>query len=395
MSKKVLTVDDSKTVRIIVKKHLSAFGVEILEAENGEIGVAQAKEGMPDLILLDYNMPVMDGHQTLLALKEDPSTNPIPVIMLTTETVQETVLKLVKVGLKDFIAKPFTREILLKKVNSILSIYEGDEPPTVENMPTIAAALPHPPGGEGKTVILAVDDKVNILKNLAEFLGDTYFVIQCETGAAAEEAMGKYHFDYFFLDVTMPDKNWADIYGSYQSIKKDTSSPKKTVIMTLRTAEADIAKAANFGIQVTLYKPFTAMDVAGAIENLQMLASGKKLPWLERSGNVRILHCPGNKNPKYNSFITALKTEIVQEVEGMAEEGLTELVVDLGEGFISGVNIAQKFIDFINFTAKLKLNIRLVVESAQARESAKSISEIAHLPTDTSLEFALKAFAEK
>ena len=394
MGMKVLTVDDSKTVRLIVTKHLSAFGVEILEAENGEIGVAKAKEGMPDLILLDYNMPVMDGHQTLLALKDDPVTKPIPVIMLTTETVQETVLKLVQVGLKDFIAKPFTREILLKKVNSIMKIYEGDEPPSPENVHAPAAALPLPPGGEGKTVVLAIDDKVNILKQVTEFLGEKYFVIQAETAAAAEEAMGKYHFDFILLDLTMPDKNWADIFASYQSIKKDAASPKKVATMTLRTADADIAKASSLGIQVHLYKPFAApTDVTGVLENLQALASGKKLPWLERAGDVRILHCPSNKSTKHETFVNALKGEIKQEIEGMAEEGLTKLAIDLGEGFISGVNIAQKFIDFVEFTAKLKLNVRLVVESAQARESAKGLAEIAHLPTDTTLDFSLKAFS--
>jgi len=392
MSKKVLTIDDAKTVRMIVTKNLSPFGVEILEAENGEIGVAKAKEGLPDLILLDFNMPVMDGHQTLLALKGDPSTSQIPVIMLTTETVQDTVLKLIKVGLKDFIAKPFTREILLKKVNSVLGLFEGDEPPTAENIQAAAAGPPIPPGSEGKTVVLGIDDKSNILKMLEEYLGDKFFVIKAETGAAAEEAMKQYHFDYMFLDLTMPDKNWTDIYGAYRAIKKDKANPKRVAVMTLRTAEADIKKAADLGIQVIIYKPFIAQDVTNTMDDLQALASGKKLPWLERYGNVRILRCPNDKNPKITAFVTALKGEIIQEVEGMAEEGLTGLIIDLGEGFLSSVNIAQKFIDFIGHTAKLKLNIRLVVESAQAREAAKNFSEIAHLPTDTSLEFALKAY---
>jgi two-component system cell cycle response regulator len=391
MSNKVLTIDDSKTVRLIITKHLSVFGVEVFEAENGEIGVAKAKETKPDLILLDYNMPVKDGHQTLLELKEDPSTNPIPVIMLTTETVQETVLKLIKLGLKDYIAKPFTREILLKKVNGIFKIYDGDEPPSAENVQAVAAAAPPPPGSEGKTAILAIDDKVNILKMLSEYLGDKYFVFQAETAAAAEEALSKYHFDYMFLDLTMPDKNWSEIYNSYVSIKKEAASPKKVAAMTLLTAEADIAKAMGMGIQVMLYKPFTAADTANAIENLQTLASGKKLPWLERRGDIRILRCPGNKSSKLNTFIGEIKTEIVKEVEGMAEEGHTNLIIDLGEGFLD-TKTAQKFIDFIGMTAKLKLNIRLVAESTQAREAAKSFSEISHLPTDISLDVALKAF---
>ncbi len=72
MAKIVLTIDDSRTLRIIVGKYLKPFGVEILEAENGAAGITKAREGSPNLILLDYNMPVMDGCQTLENLKKDP-----------------------------------------------------------------------------------------------------------------------------------------------------------------------------------------------------------------------------------------------------------------------------------------------------------------------------------
>jgi two-component system cell cycle response regulator len=78
MGKKVLTIDDSRTVRSVISKHLSQFSVGMSEAENGEQGIAVARENMPDLILLDYNMPVMDGYHTLVELKTDPELNPSP-----------------------------------------------------------------------------------------------------------------------------------------------------------------------------------------------------------------------------------------------------------------------------------------------------------------------------
>jgi two-component system, cell cycle response regulator len=245
MSKKVLTIDDSKTVRIIIAKHLTPYGVQILEAENGEQGVIRAREGNPDLILLDYNMPVMDGYHTLIELKADPALKQIPVVMLTTETVKDTVLKLIKLGLKDFIAKPFTRELLLQKINPILSLYEGSEAPAA---PSAAAAAPIEAVPSGKTVILAIDDKENILKLLKEYLGEQFHVLSAGSGSTAEMTMKRNHFDYMFLDLSMPDMNWYDIYNSYISIKKSASSPKKVVVMTLRTAQEDIARAAGLGI---------------------------------------------------------------------------------------------------------------------------------------------------
>jgi two-component system, cell cycle response regulator len=390
MSKKVLTIDDSKTVRIIIAKHLTPFGVQILEAENGEQGVARAREGNPDLILLDYNMPVMDGYHTLTELKSDPALKNIPVMMLTTETVKDTVLKLIKLGLKDFIAKPFTRELLLQKINPILSLYEGNEVPAAPSAASAAPAEAVPPG---KIVVLAIDDKENILKLLKDYLGERFYVLGAGSGSTAEMAMKRNHFEYMFLDLSMPDMNWFDIYNSYVSIKKSIASPRKVAVMTLRTAQEDIARATSLGIHEILYKPFTGEDVAKVIGQLMACDSSKKGSRLESSGDVRILHCPSDKSSTFRAFASALNSNILKEIDEMAEEGLTKLIIDLGEGFLSDIIIAQKFIDLIDHTRKLSFSIRLVAESQQAREAIKQFAETAQLPADTSLECALKAIA--
>jgi two-component system, cell cycle response regulator len=391
MSKKVLTIDDSKTVRIIITKHLAPFGVQILEAENGEQGVARAREGNPDLILLDYNMPVMDGYHTLAELKSDPALKHIPIIMLTTETVQETVIKLIKLGLKDFIAKPFTRELLLKKVNPILSLYQGNELPSAPST-VIAAPLEAVPSG--KKVVLAIDDKENILKLLKDYLGERFHMLSAGSGRGAETIMKQNHFDYMFLDLSMPDMNWQDIYNFYVGIKKGMSSPKKVAVMTLRTAQEDIARAAGLGIQQILYKPFVREDVADAIEHLILNETNRKGSHLEQDGDVRILHCPSDKSFKFRPFISALNSNIPEEINDMAEEGGVKLVIQLGEGFLSDIVVTQKFIDLIDHAHKLAISIRLVAESQHAREAIKQYKETAQLPADISLSCALKEFAE-
>jgi two-component system chemotaxis response regulator CheY len=129
MLKRVLAIDDSRAVRMLVGRHLQPFGVEVVEAENGEEGLAKARETLPHLILLDYNMPGMDGHHTLQCLKKDPNVKHIPVMMLTTEVVHSTVVKLIKLGLKDCINKPFGRGNFLCKVNKVLHLFAGDQAP--------------------------------------------------------------------------------------------------------------------------------------------------------------------------------------------------------------------------------------------------------------------------
>ena len=117
---KVLTVDDSTVVRTMVTRGLKPFGCEIVEAANGQEGVEAARREHPDLILLDVTMPVMDGLQALAAIRAEPTTKAIPVLMLTTAGGDDLVVEIVKLGVKGYIAKPFTSETFEKEVGKVL-----------------------------------------------------------------------------------------------------------------------------------------------------------------------------------------------------------------------------------------------------------------------------------
>ena len=82
MGLKILTVDDSKTIRMIVKKAFRPYDCQIVEGENGVEGLALAAKEKPDLIILDITMPVMTGAEMLAKMKEEPELKDIPVIML-------------------------------------------------------------------------------------------------------------------------------------------------------------------------------------------------------------------------------------------------------------------------------------------------------------------------
>src|SRR5262245_57294707 len=129
MRNKILTVDDSKTVRIIVKKAFKPYDCEILEAGNGVEGLAVAAKEMPDIILLDITMPVMDGVEMLTKLKADPQLKGIPVIMLTAEGGRDHVLKIAKIGVRDYLVKPFKEEVLIEKVGRVIELKPLSEGP--------------------------------------------------------------------------------------------------------------------------------------------------------------------------------------------------------------------------------------------------------------------------
>lgn len=122
MALKVLTVDDSKTIRMIVKKAFQSYNCEITEAENGVEGLAAATKIKPGLIILDITMPVMNGVEMLERLKGDADLKNIPVIMLTAESGKDNVMNIVKQGIKDYMVKPFKGEDLIERVRKFMPI---------------------------------------------------------------------------------------------------------------------------------------------------------------------------------------------------------------------------------------------------------------------------------
>jgi two-component system cell cycle response regulator len=119
---KILSVDDSKTIRMIVKRTFNPYDATVIEACNGEEGLATAAVQKPDLIILDITMPVMDGVTMLTKLKEDPSLKGIPVIMLTAESGRENVAYIAKLGVRDYLVKPFQDGQLIEKVQRVIAL---------------------------------------------------------------------------------------------------------------------------------------------------------------------------------------------------------------------------------------------------------------------------------
>jgi DNA-binding response OmpR family regulator len=390
MSKKLLTVDDSKALRMIVTRYLSPFGIKVIEAENGQQALVEARAAAPDAILLDYNMPIMDGYATLTALKEDPALKSIPVVMLTTETVQSTVVRLIKLGIKDYIAKPFTRETLIQKLNPVLDLYKGSEVPPEASAPP--AVVPSTNNAPGKPVILIIDDSEHIQKMLKEFIGEQFQIITADTGQTALPLMAREKFSYIFLDLSLPDMSGADIYKKYLEEASSPIGSRKVIAMTLRTAKNDIEQSIGLGIKNFLYKPFTRDDVRLTLDLLgteQKDHPQEKAGFLSSSGDVRILTCPAERDPNFKSFTGALSSGVIRAIDQMAEEGLSRLVIRIGEGFLSDSIATRKLIDLVERTGRLTMTVRFVADSPQEQAVLKQFAETAHIPIDSTVDFAL------
>ena len=122
MPTKILSVDDSRTIRLIVGRSFKPYDCTVFEAGNGEEGLVVAAREKPDLIILDVTMPVMDGVTMLTKLKEDAELKAIPVIMLTAESGRENVLQIARLGVRDYLVKPFKEDQLIEKAGRCVTL---------------------------------------------------------------------------------------------------------------------------------------------------------------------------------------------------------------------------------------------------------------------------------
>ena len=119
---KALIVDDEKTNRLILKKLLQKQGYETLEAEDGQQAVEQFRNEIPDIVFMDVMMPVMDGYEATVIIKQESSRKFVPVIFLTAMTDEESLAKCIEVGGDDFLVKPYDRFILQTKIKAMQRI---------------------------------------------------------------------------------------------------------------------------------------------------------------------------------------------------------------------------------------------------------------------------------
>ena len=120
MSKKILVVEDTEDNRQILRDLLGMAGYDMVEAHDGAEGVQKADEHRPDLILMDIQMPVMDGYEATRRIKANPDLKTIPIIAVTSYALSGDEEKTRAAGCDAYIAKPYSPRQMLAKVREIL-----------------------------------------------------------------------------------------------------------------------------------------------------------------------------------------------------------------------------------------------------------------------------------
>lgn len=118
---RVIVIDDSRAMRMVIRKTLSGMGHDVIEAANGQEGLDRLREQGPfEMALVDWNMPVMNGYEFVQAVRADHGRDAMKLVMVTTEVETGQVCKALEAGANEYVMKPFTPEILREKLEMVI-----------------------------------------------------------------------------------------------------------------------------------------------------------------------------------------------------------------------------------------------------------------------------------
>ncbi len=121
MSKAILVVEDQEENRYLLRRLLTRAGYDMIEAVSGEDGIVSAEQHRPDLILMDIQLPGLDGYEATRRIKANPALQSIPVIAVTSYALSGDEAKALAAGCDAYVAKPFSPRALLATIRSYLS----------------------------------------------------------------------------------------------------------------------------------------------------------------------------------------------------------------------------------------------------------------------------------
>jgi two-component system cell cycle response regulator len=347
MPAKILTVDDSKTIRLIVARAFKTFDCEIMEACNGVEGLAMVGREKPDVIILDVTMPVMDGCEMLSRLRSNGETRSIPVVMLTAEAGRENVLRIAKMGVRDYLVKPFKEDQIVERVGRIVELrsHASSSAKTRKRF-------------DDPLNVLLVDDKAAIADQIRGGLSDTPWNLQSETQAnQALETINQKLPDIVLVSLSLPDGSG---FWLFQKLRGSMKTEKLPVFgLSVKTAVDEQSRAQQVGFTGIVTKPIDFNDFKSKVVRTLNLDISYK--YFNQRDGVLVLSCPSQFNASVANDITSHLAEKITEA---VDAGLSKLIMDFSQLTTVEVALIELTLNVMKSAGDLSLKTGVVCSLA-------------------------------
>ncbi|MEI6035139.1 MAG: response regulator [Verrucomicrobiae bacterium] len=370
---KILSVDDSKMIQTLIGKGFSSYNVQLYFASNGIEGLAAAARELPDVIILDVTMPVMDGVECLMKLKSDSSLRDIPVIMLTAEAGKDNVLKIAKMGVRDYIVKPFTEQALIDRVSRVIDLkVKGSD--VVKNKSI-----------DDSATILVIDEHETIVESIRKGLTSMpWKIIGTDECGSASQMMAKEQPDIVLISLSLPNKAALSFY---QTIRANFRSQAMPILgLSVKTAAAEQTECKNMGFNGVITKPIDLSDLAERLARAMNLDTSSR--YFQIKEDVLFVKIPNGLSINGASDLTHY---VEPKTKALVEAGMNRLIIDLHEVDRLEIYMIKLILGLVTNCRGLDIKFRLV-GSSEFINQAKAYEEMTELQIFPSVEQALADF---
>jgi two-component system cell cycle response regulator len=340
---RILTVDDSRPIRMIVSKALVEMGFEVGEAEDGNDGLKKLAAGGFDLVILDVTMPNLDGPGMLAKMREGGDKT--PVLMLTSESKTSIVAALMKLGIVDYLLKPFKGDELRAKVLKALKL-----PANYVAQKSGAAGAD---AGDGKLIMLVIDDMENVHKKLRSMIPES---VELETALAIADGLtavrGK-KFRAILVDSEIQAGGPAPLVKQLRLLQPGAGIWG----MALRSANNVAKEMRDLGFDDALLKPFTQDSIDALIE--QYTAKNETL-FVAKEDLIELTQFLG-KEDKLERYFSKLTTDVKTVVQKLGEACFEDAVIDATHiPLQQPARVAQFLVDTFKVASDLGISVKVV-----------------------------------
>jgi two-component system cell cycle response regulator len=375
---RILTVDDSRAVRMLVKKALVDMAFDIDEAEDGEKGLAAVEQTQPDLILLDVTMPVLDGPGMLEKLRSRGV--PTPVILLTAESGTSVIGPMLKQGgICEYIVKPFKPEQLRAKVIEALQ-KSGAAPAAFAPKLQQSGDGSFQPVGKTFVDVLVIDDMENVSKKLRTMLPDRLTFNSCADRGSSLAMCRERVYRTVVLDTDIPDVDSTELLRELRILQPTAAF----IALVMKSEKNPHSLVSPGGFAGFLSKPFDPRQVEEFVS-----AYFESQDLLEVEGNVLRPAPHRGQEAASDGYYRRLQQMVIEAVLEAAAACHDRVILDLGN--LSASPRLQKFIVRIKAQCtEAGLDLRIVA-GAEVAKLLKQLVETAEIPVVETLAAARAA----
>ena len=339
---KILLVEDDEQSRDMLVRRLQRKGHAVVTAADGERAVTMAGSELPDVILMDLNLPVLDGWMATRRIKDSPHTAFIPVIALTAHAMSGDRQKAISAGCDDYDTKPVEFGRLMGKIETLLgkcgvtSTQVGGPKGTAAEAaaPAVRSASKNVRTGAEAPVqsgrVLVVDDTAANRDMLARRLvRNGYEVEVAVDGESALRLIEEGAFDLVLLDVMMPGLNGLDVLKTLRLNRDRTELP--VVMATAKDAGQDVVEALELGANDYVTKPLDFPVVLARVRTqLSLKQSVEQIRRLEKGLEQR------------NAELDAMNARMREDLEAAAK--VQEALLPAAEPVVAGYRFGWRFL---------------------------------------------------